>query len=470
MLDQVPEFAPVLFPDLFRFTSKNEKLTNSVTLSFTELKKAFMTFVRNVPCGIKVCFIIDGVDEYDGDHNEISELFKEATKSSSIKVLISSRPIPACVAAFSGFPKLRLQDLTRDDIKQYIEDKLDSDPLMQRLDSMEEGSNAMLREGIISKAAGVFLWVILVVKRLLTGLQDYDTVQDLLERLNELPPELEDLYGHMLDSMSVEHRRQGSKLLQLVLRSKEIDEERYQMTLLQLFFAEDEYYQRAVNSRISPLSQKDQEWRCEVVEGRMRSRCYGLIEAQSSSNVRDTITDPLADLYSSGLTPGFLHRTTMDFLQTDTIKARLTQLTEGTPFEVNRALLSSSLLEFKAKPSTAAHGTSLPISTFSSALRFLVYGLHANKEIWMAFEKGYVPELRNTLCVYEHAQSTSGEAERRTLMQAIIRGERRLDLTFPDSLLFHVAHLYHSPPYRHMNEISQIFYIYRKNATDGGIK
>lgn len=83
----------------------------------------------------------------------------------SIKILLSSRPIPDCVHAFSKFPKLRLQDLTHDDIMHYVEDKLGGDSLMQRLDQAQDGATEQLIEGLTSKASGVFLWVSIFFER-----------------------------------------------------------------------------------------------------------------------------------------------------------------------------------------------------------------------------------------------------------------------------------------------------------------
>ena len=89
----------------------------------------------------------------------MSELFAHVADFESVKILLSSRPIPACVQAFSKFPKLHLQDLTRDDIKHYVEDKLGQDILMERLNRVQGGATSQLVESLTSKACGVFLWV-----------------------------------------------------------------------------------------------------------------------------------------------------------------------------------------------------------------------------------------------------------------------------------------------------------------------
>ncbi|PVH78540.1 hypothetical protein DL98DRAFT_550080 [Cadophora sp. DSE1049] len=207
VLTRRPFLIPVLFPDVCR-SILSKQLSGPIELSFSELLKAFSTFVASVSNGVKVCFIIDGLDEYDGDPNELAELLSGSTNSHSVKILLSSRPIPACVQAFSNCPSLRLQDLTHKDVVHYVEEKLGRHRLMLGLEMNEPGSTKQLVNAISSKASGVLLWVVLAVRSLIGGLQDYDTTPDLLQKLEELPPDLEKLYDHMLGSMNPRNRCQ----------------------------------------------------------------------------------------------------------------------------------------------------------------------------------------------------------------------------------------------------------------------
>ncbi|KAM0805354.1 hypothetical protein BDR22DRAFT_785401, partial [Usnea florida] len=329
VLNKRPDLVPVLFPDLYRSIVSDQVLKN-IDFTINELNSAFLTMCSSIPEGLKLCFIIDGIDEYEGDHHAISELFSHVADFESIKILLSSRPIPACVQAFSKLPKLYLQDLTRDDIKHYVEDKLGQDKLMQRLNQVQGGATSQLVDSLTSKACGVFLWVNLVVRRLLSGLRDYDTLSDLFEKLDELPGDLEALYDHMLGDMSAQNRRQGSKLLQLVLRSSETHGD-IPMTVLQFSFAEEDEHLTSRLQQYYELSSDEVEWRCEAIEGRMRSRCCGLIEVQ-------TPPAPVKDDKAKRVV-GFLHRTVVDFLRSRTVWPYLLSLTAETEFNVNRALL-----------------------------------------------------------------------------------------------------------------------------------
>ena len=225
-----------------------------------------------------------------------------------------------------------------------------------------------------------------MVKRLLSGLRDYDTLSDLFLKLDELPGDLEALYDHMLGDMSSQNRRQGSKLLQLVLRSSETHGD-IPMTVLQLSFAEEEEYSTSKLHELSEISSRELEWRCEATEGRMRSRCCGLIEVQESPN-------PLKSNNSKPLV-GFLHRTVVDFLHSRTVWTYLLSLTAETKFDVNQALLVSTLSEMMVQSRSSRES---PTSTHAvySMLRFLAY--EQNLENMTELLKDiYIPALKTTM-------------------------------------------------------------------------
>ncbi len=99
--------------------------------------------------------------------------------SGNVKIVVSSRPIPACVQAFSSRPKLQLQDLTRDDIKTYVDDTIRSHPHVQNLMTMEPQMLQKILEDLMNKASGVFLWVVLACRSLLEGFAAFDYPDEL---------------------------------------------------------------------------------------------------------------------------------------------------------------------------------------------------------------------------------------------------------------------------------------------------
>jgi hypothetical protein len=64
--------------------------------------------------------------------------------------------------------------------------------------------------------------VYLVVRSLIRGLVKYDSMQDLLCRLNDLPTELEKYFELMLDSIELIYRCQNAQVVRLMLASVEM--------------------------------------------------------------------------------------------------------------------------------------------------------------------------------------------------------------------------------------------------------
>ena len=425
ILEQRIDMVPVLFPGLYRTLATNYVPT--LDISFYELEKALRILLSNTPQETRICLFIDGLDEYDGDHNEVSELFTSTTASDAVKFVVSSRPIPACVAAFWGCPCLRLQDLTAGDIAEYAEGKLSNHKLMQRMEAIPSGlgTTAELVESITSRASGVFLWVMLVVKSLLNGLQNSDTRADLLRRLDGLPTDLENLYKHMLGSMSIEYQRKASIMIQLVMRSRQIQRDA-QMTVLQLSYAEEEEPLQSIKARIEPISPLVEAARCESTEGRMRSRCCGLLESQELS-----ITE-----HDSVLCVGFLHRTVLDFLEDPIIWQGLLDLTQDANVNLDELLLGSCLDEMKRKPILERHVRySRAAFNMFNAMAYC-YVLETRSGLPKV---AYLDEVYNVMQQYSRFRNESGEDVWAELVNKPVGLISDQNLETPHSFLFLVA-------------------------------
>ena len=232
---------------------------------------------------IKLCLLIDGLDEFEGNYHEGINLINRLSHSPNIKIVVSSRPIPACNGAFSGLPKLRMQDLNRDDVLQYVGDTLGDHHYMKSLRESDPIGCAELLNDLSDRASGVFLWVVLACRSLLDGFDSCDRVAELRVRMEELPPELEDLFTHMLNKIPRRYHDQTAKLLMLA--------HDYQVTQLRdghhgggmsaLPFAILEQFEFDINKANFadlPISTSERLTRCELLEGRLRSRVGGLLE------------------------------------------------------------------------------------------------------------------------------------------------------------------------------------------------
>lgn len=186
VLNENPDLIPIVFPLTWsrtytRLIADKAGLVNE-SWSLRLLKDGFKLLVKQEMVPLNLCFFIDGLDEFEGDHEDMAELFKDIT-SPTVKVCLSSRPWIVFKMSFQSCPGLQLQDLTQSDIELYVQEILAASTPFQRLATKNPSSTATFVQEIVEKADGVFLWVVLVVRFLLNGIRNRDSVPDLQNRL-----------------------------------------------------------------------------------------------------------------------------------------------------------------------------------------------------------------------------------------------------------------------------------------------
>lgn len=180
--------------------------------SVQALCNAFERLMEQMSTGMKLCLFIDGLDEFDGDPQILVDLFVQATRHSNIKICLSSRPLLIFEQAFQAMPQLKLHDLTENDMKQYIQDKLYSHEDVLKLDDKEFWELSALVSAVEKQAQGVFLWAKLVLKSLQNGLWNGDTMAILNKRLMKMPTELDHLFQDMLMDLEPYYLEKASQL------------------------------------------------------------------------------------------------------------------------------------------------------------------------------------------------------------------------------------------------------------------
>jgi hypothetical protein len=177
----------------------------------------------------------------------------------------------------------------------------------------------------------------LVVRSLLKGLDHFESISEMKRRLEMLPTDLKELNHHMLEKQDPLHRQEGSKFLQIVLRSQTV-QRTLAFCLKQLSFAITKDLslpnRRFLEEEVLDTRQ------AKVLEGRLRSRSCGLIE------VTDSFRGKRVDAFS---VVTFLHKTVSEFLQEEEIRSDLLAVTATPKFEVNTALLYSCVRLLQTK-------------------------------------------------------------------------------------------------------------------------
>ncbi|KAI9857130.1 MAG: hypothetical protein M1813_008621 [Trichoglossum hirsutum] len=344
ILERYQELIPAVFPSLYQGW---ENLDIDIEPTYMELKKAFELLKEKSSSFLKLCIFIDGIDEFEGDHRDIS-LFLRGLASTQVKLIVSSRPINACLNALHGCPTLGLQDLTRHDMEMFIQGELSSHRLMVGLTRRFPRDVRQLVTEIKDKAEGVFLWVKLVVRLLVDGLEAGDDMIDLQLKLRSLPSDLKDLYRRMIGKIQPEYQTQAAEMFQLNHTWNTLIEEQPLRALVLSFAVR--FPSNVFSSPVAPLEPETFIWLSQTIEARIRSRCCGLLELHnktldwiSGSNACSISVDE-----ANGSVVSYLHRTVAEFLTSDDVWNEICAMTKDSGFDPVLNLASACLSMMKA--------------------------------------------------------------------------------------------------------------------------
>jgi hypothetical protein len=326
-------------------------------------QEIFQWTVRKVKKGLEnlfradighVCLFIDGLDEYNGDPMDTIQLF-QSIAFGKVKICLSSRPWVEFEESFSEFPKLTLQDLTWNDIQTYVNEEFAGDRRMLTLSKDSPIAASRFVTEIVTKADGVFLWVKLVVRSLLNGLTNGDTISELQTRLKELPADLEDLYALMFAGIKARYWSEGCKIFQMVKTSLELPHlpaaphESKPPSSLAISCTLEEDSQ--MNSEATgQILQAEVQRRIDRVDKRLRVSCAGLIElgARRREHGKPSNTALLYEDEDRKLQ--YVHRTAKDFLSQPENWGRIVATMSETDFNVYTYLMKGHIAMLKRWP------------------------------------------------------------------------------------------------------------------------
>lgn len=307
------------------------------------LQELFTTFsqLKTDQASVKFCFFIDGLDEYGGFHADVIDIITSLIASPNIKICLSSRPWNIFEDAFGGEtrPSLRLQDFTRGDIQLFVMENLEGDRHFAQL-KLKDGRYKDLISEIVEKAQGVFLWVSLVVRSLLRGLTNADTISDLQRRLALLPTDLEKYFRFMLDSTEKVYHGQAARMLQICLASRK------PVSLITLSFYDEQDPDFGMEPRMKRWRKDDVEELHQLMQKRVNARCVDLVEVTFEEGCQEV----------SPFKVEFIHRTVRDFLETKDIQNVLAER-QGVGFDAENYLCQAYLTQMKRMPSAMEQST-----------------------------------------------------------------------------------------------------------------
>lgn len=321
-----------------------------------ELRQCFTRLAAEGKHSVAFCFFVDGLDEYSGEHDEDYEeviaILQTLAKSRHVKICVSSRPWNVFQAAFSHLigQRLKLEDLTEDDIRLFTRERLGQNPKFRKLAEREPRCETLV-DDIAEAADGVFLWVFLVVRSLLQGLTNADRLSNLQRRLLLLPRDLGKLFLHMLNTTDEVYHEDQARFFTITHHAHG------PLSLTTYSYIDDEDPGFALDFDSEPESTAERLDRLIRTKIRLNAQCNGLLECISTPKSADadrllemTTTPPRRFfspvLLSKGYQVRFLHRTVRDFIATPEV-GRLLSLRCPQNFQPSVCICLAILAEFK---------------------------------------------------------------------------------------------------------------------------
>ncbi|KAF2034828.1 hypothetical protein EK21DRAFT_107457 [Setomelanomma holmii] len=288
----------------------------------------------------KFCFLIDGLDEYEGEAVDMISLISLLKKLPNVKLCVSSRPWNEFEREFGqdGPRTLYMQDRNGPDIQNYVFKTLKTDYNYLDLEDKETQGKALVEE-IVQAANGIFLWVYLVLRSFQEGLENEDTVEDLRQGLSKFPRDLNKYFDRILFSDVDDFYHAHSAETFLISLHAEED-----LPLFAYWFLREDPKRVAdmerkplamqqVNKRLKDTTNrlkdttnrlKDTTNRLKDTTKRLNASSKGLLEVRHLTP--DALLDDNSALPSSSLFErkvGFLHRMAREYLLLDSTQAVL---------------------------------------------------------------------------------------------------------------------------------------------------
>lgn len=364
-----------------------------------ELMGILKRIARASSMQVRFCFFVDGLDEFEGNHDDLSATLQALAGSKNFKICLSSRPwnIFEDLFGHDTTRKLYIHELTQKDIQRFTTSRLEGHPLWN---SSRFNSNfkASIIEEITERAQGVFLWVFLVTNSLRNGLSNGDTKFDLHSRLRSLPTDLDKFFKHMLGLVDPIYWEKMAHTLRIAINAKE------PLHFLIFNMIEQEYDKSQSEELWCDLNDLDkiimdpEEYECDQCRRRINARCGGLMSINPSGKVE------------------FLHRTVRDFLLLREISDYL-EAKSSVSFKPNIITLRAFISVVQTNPDSFAFRFLGRRETLRQALQYANDALEEDHDAAFAELEGF------NLWAHSELFETNSESENTSPLEQMFRQE-----------------------------------------------
>ncbi|KAK5656647.1 hypothetical protein OQA88_4627 [Cercophora sp. LCS_1] len=276
-----------------------------------ELKQFFLDNIRGSKAR-RVFLFVDALDECrEGDVRDVVNFLADLSEQGvhdevNLNICLSSRHYPhtqmkKMIEVDVGKEQAHNEDLTR-----YVNGKLPD---------IEDPS---IKELIVEKASGVFMWVVLVVARVKQAHEKGDSNRNLHEILHKIPGDMDDLYQTILDQ-DTSKRAETVRVFQWVLFAE------HALSPEELYWV---VWENDQNGGKTPS--------LDVLERRIREVSKGLVEITGENNFDRKVQ--------------FIHESVVDFLLRNRRLQRLSTTLENNMVGVSHCQLRDICMRYLLKP------------------------------------------------------------------------------------------------------------------------
>lgn len=250
---------------------------------------------------VRFCFFIDGLDEYNGDEEDLINVLSFFGDTPNIKLCVSSRPRPFLDKIYQHRRQtLVIHDFTKEDMRTHIRQGLEMNERFRGLQQAFPRECNDLVTQITDRAQGVWLWVYLVTHDLVHAVNRSEGIYSLQKILNKFPDHLEAYFEHIIQQIKSAFREEMAQIF--LITTEEVQPlPLFAFTLLEREAKDPNY---AISAAISPISYHDAEEIHRSWKERIQNRCGDLLMVSDGKH-------PTFLLHPVD----FLHRTVRDFLR-----------------------------------------------------------------------------------------------------------------------------------------------------------
>ncbi|RSL88912.1 hypothetical protein CEP51_001466 [Fusarium floridanum] len=279
ILTACPDLIPDTLPEYWCLAEKSPwQIRTKFNISASTIKSALKKIISDERLyqDHRFCFFIDGLDEFEGtdgqDPTYLATLLNNWVNDSHgcLKLCVSSREHNVFMNAFPKDQRLRLHELTRFDMREYVAG------LLQEVhnETLSEDFRNKLVTSISEKADGIFLWTIIVVKTIRRKVEDGEPEESLMKLLESLPHGLNSVLRHLLEDLDADNRRRLHQTMAMLRVAKA---NKLPFSLVAFSFLDDYEKDAQFSTKGNNISAEKTK---TGAQRRLRGACGGLIEIE----------------------------------------------------------------------------------------------------------------------------------------------------------------------------------------------